>query len=518
MAAADAVRLTGTHLARSGRMRDSQAMIRITGLALIALALAVGCDVAERGEAVPDPVTRDIHAIREEGTLKVLMTFNSTSYFIYRGEPMGLEYELLQKFAKEKDLVLDVEVIRDASELWPRVNRGEADIAAARLLRRVADEKHVAYTRPIYVTKTAVVQRTGPPSEAGVPTPVDDLLELDQEKGANLEVRPVRSPEQLAGRRVHVPNRSPLEDVLVEVSDSVTGDVEIVQVRGTAAAEPLIRRVARGEISLTAAPEAVARLSGEKFENLEVQPTVGPQLNVVWAVRRNAPELRRELDEWIEQNQQTIEQLYEKYFLDRSGYRERVADEYLTSETGRLSSYDTIIRRHARDLGWDWRLLASQTYQESRFDPNARSWAGAVGLLQLMPGTAREVGVRNSRDPEQNVAGAVRYIRKLEQQWRDEIPDEEQRLRFVLASYNAGRGHVLDAQRLAEKNGDDPQKWDDVAYWMLQKSKRAVYTDPVVRHGYVRGLEPVTYVELILSRFDHYQEFVQTKEAEDPAA
>jgi membrane-bound lytic murein transglycosylase F len=125
-----------------------------------------------------------------------------------------------------------------------------------------------------------------------------------------------------------------------------------------------------------------------------------------------------------------------------------------------------------------------------------------------MPGTAREVGVSRILDPEQNVAGAVRYLTKLFERWEREIPDSTERLKFVLAAYNTGTGHVQDAQRLAQKNGGDPTLWDDVAYWLLQKSKRAVYTDPVVRHGFSRGLEPVTYVQKILERFANYRQHV----------
>jgi membrane-bound lytic murein transglycosylase F len=122
-----------------------------------------------------------------------------------------------------------------------------------------------------------------------------------------------------------------------------------------------------------------------------------------------------------------------------------------------------------------------------------------------MPRTAREMGVKNSVNPEQNLAGGVRYLEQLSRQWSD-IPDENERLKFVLASYNAGRGHILDAQRLAREHGDDPLKWEDVAYWLLQKSKPSVYRSKVVRYGYVRGLEPVQYVSRILERYDRYKD------------
>ena len=132
-----------------------------------------------------------------------------------------------------------------------------------------------------------------------------------------------------------------------------------------------------------------------------------------------------------------------------------------------------------------------------------------MGLLQLMPATARDLGVADPYDPEENVDGAVRYLLWLEETyWEEEILDPQERLKFVLASYNAGAGHIMDAQRLAEKYGDDPRVWEDVAFWLLRLSEAEWYQDPIVRHGYCRGLEPVEYVARILARFDHYRQFV----------
>jgi membrane-bound lytic murein transglycosylase F len=217
-----------------------------------------------------------------------------------------------------------------------------------------------------------------------------------------------------------------------------------------------------------------------------------------------------ELNRWIEEkkNGPLFDKLYKKYFIDRRSYRERVTSEYLTSTTGKLCEFDELIKKYAAELNWDWRLLASQTFQESRFKPNAHSWAGAAGLLQLMPGTAREYGVQNALDPEDNVRGAARFLKWLTTRWSTRIPDEGERIKFILASYNCGAGHVEDAQRLTEKYGGNPTRWDDVSYWLLQKSTQQYSTDPVVKFGFCRGIEPVTYVSLILERFDHYKQFV----------
>jgi membrane-bound lytic murein transglycosylase F len=233
-------------------------------------------------------------------------------------------------------------------------------------------------------------------------------------------------------------------------------------------------------------------------------------------VRRNSPELLGALNEWIEdkqkKNNSLFDRLYKKYFIDRRGHVERVASEYLTSSTGRLCPFDELFKRHSAMVGWDWRLLAAQTYQESRFKPDARSWAGATGLLQLMPPTAREFGVRNPLDPEDNVLGACKFLKWLTDYWTERIPDEGERLKFILASYNTGAGHVEDAQRLTEKYGGNREKWDDVSYWLLQKSTQQYSNDPVVKFGFCRGLEPVNYVSHILERFEHYKQYLVSQQ------
>nr|QEO74668.1 hypothetical protein [uncultured bacterium] len=187
-----------------------------------------------------------------------------------------------------------------------------------------------------------------------------------------------------------------------------------------------------------------------------------------------------------------------------------MTSEYLTSTTGKLSEYDPLLKQYAVELNWDWRLLASQAFQESRFKPEVRSWAGATGLLQLMPRTAKEYGVTDALDPADNVKGAIKFLKALQQYWGKRIEDENERLKFILASYNAGAGHIEDAQRLTEKYGGNPEVWEDVAYWLLQKSTQQYSSDPVVKFGFCRGLEPVNYVSQILERFEHYKQFVVT--------
>ena len=173
---------------------------------------------------------------------------------------------------------------------------------------------------------------------------------------------------------------------------------------------------------------------------------------------------------------------------------------------GIISAYDDLFRRYSSTAGWDWRLLAAQCYQESGFDPQAVSSMGAQGLMQLMPATADALGVSEEHrfDPEQNIAAAARYIRKVSQSFAG-IKDGDERIRFTLAAYNGGIGHVLDAQTLARKAGRDHQRWQEVAPYILHLSEPQYYRDPDVRHGYMRGSETEAYVRLIMERWEQYR-------------
>ncbi|HET7433604.1 MAG TPA: transporter substrate-binding domain-containing protein [Thermoanaerobaculia bacterium] len=464
------------------------------------------------------PIDRDLPKIVESKELRVLFTFNSTGYFIYRGATMGYEYELLSLFAREQKLKLRPVVVRDSRTLFDQLNAGDGDVVAAQVVAGAA-ETRVAFTSGLYETAPVVVQRKGElpatPSKEVAGALARERRETPDPQGVRIRARLIAEPKQLAGERVHLPRTSPYRARLMELSDELTNDIEVVEV--DASTDQLIQQLSEGDIAYTVAAENVAALKVGEYSNLLVKPAVGPPQQVVWAVRTNAPALRAKLDEWIAAKRKSglLNVLYRKYFLDRRGFVTRAESRYLTAETGRLSPYDDWFREYSSIPGWDWRLVASQSYQESRFNPRARSWAGAAGLMQIMPATARELRI-NASDPRQSIEGACRYLWKLDQHWKV-ISRESERIKFILASYNVGTGHVEDARRLAKKFGDDADDWDDVSYWLIRKSKRSVYNDPVVKYGFARGTEPVTYVDLILDRYEHYRAFVKA-EPDVPAA
>jgi len=212
------------------------------------------------------------------------------------------------------------------------------------------------------------------------------------------------------------------------------------------------------------------------------------------------------LDDWIMSFKKTrkYRQIYHRYF-ESSRIPSRMESEYHSISGGKISKYDKQVKTISAEYNWDWRLIASIIYHESRFNADAGSWAGAYGLMQVMPSTAKSLGVENFKQPKQNIEAGILLLNWLNSQFLESIPDSTERIKFVLASYNIGLGHVKDAQRLAEKYGKENTIWENnVDFYLLNKSTEKYYKDPVVRWGYARGEEAYNYVNKVIHNYEHY--------------
>lgn len=228
--------------------------------------------------------------------------------------------------------------------------------------------------------------------------------------------------------------------------------------------------------------------------------------NTQWAVGKGSTELASLIDKWYSPSMMEQVKKEERFLFSARSVRRHVYAPFLDRKGGVISRYDHLFRRYAPMARWDWRLLAAQSYQESCFDPNARSWAGACGLMQIMPSTADHLGLPRSEmtNPEKSVEAAVRLLAELSGHFRD-IPSAEERRCFVLASYNGGANHIRDAMALASKYGGNPRRWSHVAPYVLKLQQSQYYNDPVVRYGYMRGSETVDYVDRIRQRYAQYR-------------
>ena len=229
-------------------------------------------------------------------------------------------------------------------------------------------------------------------------------------------------------------------------------------------------------------------------------------LGVHWAVNIGKTQLAAELEGWYKPELLAEVKREEEFLLSARSVKRHVFSPMLNRKEGIISRYDAMFMQYCRPIRWDWRLMAAQCYQESTFDPKATSWAGARGLMQIMPRTADELGLDREKmyDAESSIAAAAKLLGQLEGKFSD-IPDRYERTNFVLASYNGGYHHIRDAMALTVRDGRNPHRWDDVSEYVLKLSQPKYYQDPLVKHGYMRGSETEGYVRKIRERWQTYR-------------
>lgn len=464
---------------------DGPRLPALYGLLLL-LFLLNGLGGCRRAQAVDEKkTTDDLQQIKDKGELVVLTLYRSTSYFIYRGEEMGFQYELSEQFAQSLGVKLRVEVANTVPELIEKLTAGEGDLIAYPLPITKERKDSLTYCGEAIITHQVLVQRS------------------------RLRTTPLKDVTELIGKEVYVKPGKHYER-LVNLDNELGGGIRIHRVdNDSITAEDLITQVAQGKIDYAIADNDVARLNATYYPNLNINVQVSFDQRASWAVRRDSPGLAAAADKWHEENMTSpaYTTSMKRYFeISKAVPHSPI----LSLREGKISHYDELFKKYASEIGWDWRLLASLAYTESNFDPDATSWAGAKGLMQLMPGTARAMGVPpgKEQDPEESIKAAVKYIGITARSFAS-IPPEE-RIKFVLASYNSGLGHVLDAMALAEKYGKDRYVWkDNVEKFILLKSNEEYFNDPVCKNGYFRGIETYNFVKDIIERFEQYKKKIK---------
>jgi membrane-bound lytic murein transglycosylase F len=445
---------------------------------------------------VENSVDRDMEDIREDGVLKALVVYSSTSYFLYRGQTMGFEYEMLTRLADHLDLKLELVVADNLDNKFEVLNRGDVDLIAHNMTVTNQRKWEVDFTDYLYLTRQVLVQKKP-----------DNYMDMTV---AELQEHLIQEPLELAGKTVSIrKNASYIERVLA-LSNEIGGEIFVDTLDSQLSTDEIIWMVEEGKIEYTIADENLAKIQASYSPILDISVPVSFPQQIAWVVRKKSPELKAVLNEWIrDQRKKSVYfVIYNKYFENERTFQERISSEYFSVKNNKISQYDELIKQHARKIGWDWRMIAALIYQESRFNPRARSWVGAEGLMQIMPGTARALGVRNTSDPAQSIRGGTNYLQMLYERFED-IPDSLNRLKFTMASYNCGYGHVRDAQRLAEENNLDPNIWfDNVEEMIIALSYPRNYNLPFIQYGYVRGREPAAYVEKIMERYERYSQLI----------
>ena len=448
-------------------------------------------------ETKPYKISKDLEAIKEDGVLHAITIYNSTSYFLYKGMPMGFEYELLSRLAKNLGLKLKITIAEDIDDLFDMLNNGKGDLIAYGLTITEPRKNLVSFTENHYVTHQALVQRM-PDNWRSLP-------------GYKIDKQLISNTLELSNDTVWVRENSSYAERIKNLENEIGADIPVAHINGNVTTDEIIKMVVDGEIKRTVADHNIAAINKTYYPILNIDTRVSFSQRIAWAVRQNSPDLLEAINKWINNEKKSDDYyvIYNKYFKNTRSNRSRIKSDFYSKNSNKISKYDDIIKENASELGWDWRFLSSQVYQESRFDPTAESWAGATGLIQLMPATAKEVGVSNNYNPEENIRGGVKYLDRMRDNF-EAVEDSIQKVKFTLAAFNCGAGHVYDAMRLAEKNGKNPNIWDEnVEEYILKLKDKKYYLDDVVRHGFVRGREPYNYVRDIFLRYEHYKKFIE---------
>ena len=427
-------------------------------------------------------------------TLIVGTLYSPTSYFYYKEDTMGYEYERVCNFAKDKGIGIRFIVASNMEAAIAMLDSGTIDLIAYEIPITAEYKNRVISCGTENITHQILVQ------------PRSDTLITDV--------------TQLVGRNVYVEKNSKYEARLRNLDNEIGGGINIHTIdEDTLITEDLVEMVADGELPLTVVDSDIARLNRTYYKNIDISLEVSFPQRSAWAVKKGNQWLADSITQWSkgEQQRPAYKLLLKRYFeLSKMGFTEE--DDILTitevSENlrkGFISPYDDLFRHHAATIGWDWRVLAAQAWVESKFNNDVVSWAGARGLMQLMPRTARAYGLSldETTDPDKNIGAAVRSIRDLDRSLVKYVSDPVERLNFIIAAYNSGIGHIYDAIALARKYGKNPAVWhDNVEEAVLWKSNPEFYNDEVCRFGYFRGRQTVNYVRDVNCYYTLYKSHI----------
>lgn len=438
--------------------------------------------------------------LRLPDTLRVVTLSGATTYFTIQGEEMGYQYDLLKLYAESVQLPYTLTVLPNLDSIHRRLADGRADLS---------------------ITPEAVNRSNQERWRLAGPTTEHALVLVQRRRSAPTDSTYIQNVAELIGKPLYVLSGAHHEQRLKNLGAQLGTalDIRVLQ-SDTVNSEDLIGLVATDSIDYTVVDSELARLAQRYYPNTDISLEVGFPQRLRWVTALDRRGLAESLDRWAESrpSQQGAKSIYRRYF---EAYR--LQGEGVSTGTGQgvqrlpvvpkgaISLYDEIFKSYAKDLPWTWHLLAAIAYQESRFQAGIIGWSGARGLMGIMPATGRIYGATKEMllEPETSVRVSVRCLRDTERAFLS-VPDVEERLKFTLAGYNAGIGHVQDAQRLAEKYGADKHIWTgSVEKYILLKSEPKYYSDPVCKYGYLRGRETYRYAQEVQERYQNYQRIVK---------
>ncbi len=456
-------------------------------MAVIVIVFFVIRNIYPRDKSSKDSLIR----IRERGYLIALTDRNTLNYFIYRGEPMGYQLELLESFAKHLGVPLRVIASNNISKLGYYMHYNAADLIALNLPILNGGNQPVMFSTQLGETRLVLVQRKSKNSDSSKPGLIKSLNDFPEDT-------------------VYV-QKNPFFDAQYHAFYKITGRQAILIEEADISPEELIRRVSAGTIRFAICQENLAMVFHRVYPNINISVLAFPLFSYGWGIKISSSSLRAELDGWLNEIKASrrLKKTYLEYF-DNPRITRFMQSEYFSLVGNKLSPFDDAIRKQSRQVMWDWRLVASLIYEESNFRQGQISSHNASGLMQLMPETAAKFGIDSAATPENQIIGGVKYLKYLDKQLSDEIKNPVERIYFVLACYNVGIGKVLAARAKAEKFGKDKNRWNGhVDYYLLRRSKKNPVAKPDSVDSFPVDYKTEGFVDDIMTRYYHYKNLIK---------
>lgn len=432
----------------------------------------------------------DLEEVKRRGVLRVLTRNNSSSYFIARGRQLGFQYEMARHFADTLGVRLAIVVPSSRAGLIPALLRGEGDLIAAGMTPTPARAKLVTFTPGLFEAQRVVVTHRS-------------------------IIKRLERAEDLARFEIALSFRQTTYQMAKALEAEIGVPLRLRDVPGNQEMEEMLRRVATGEYEATIVDQNLYELQTALGAPLKKRLKVGAPLSKAWAVRPSAQQLAAAATAFIENsNKDGLSRInYHKYHKARARHARKAKDlEMRADAEGSISPYDDILQAEGERTGIDWRLLAAVAFAESRFDPTVESRFGAVGLMQVLVSTARHRGglagtdaevVEQLKQPAVNIRVGAGYLKWLLARFDEPDVAPRQQIRFALAAYNVGLGHVADARELAAREGLDPNRWFQHVEEAMRLKKLPKYHE-TTRYGFCRAEQPIAYVSRIQTRYDAY--------------
>lgn len=413
-----------------------------------------------------------LRRILEKGEITVITRNNAHCYYHYRGQEMGFEYDLIQAFADYLGVELGLKIDSKWDEMIGDLLAGQGDVIAAGMTITPDRQKQAAFSQGyMAVQQRIIVHRNN---------------------------RTIQEAKDLNGQTIHVRKGTSYQARLARLQKEGI-DVKVV-VHDDVSTEELIHKVSKKEIEATIADSNVAFLNRRYYPEARTAGPLTEKEWLGWAVAPEALMLRNKINDFFKSMKASgrFYEILDRYYANVEWFDYVDVRAFHKRLESRLPLYLDTLKKQAIKHGFDWRLIAAMAYQESHFNPRARSSAGAHGLMQLTRRTARSYGVRDLYNPEENLSAGIRYLRKLYNFFNN--AKGRDRLFIAMAAYNVGQGHILDARNLARDRNLDPENWEVLSQMLPLLSKPEYYQNAI--YGYCRGSEPVRYVKQIMIYYD----------------